>query len=132
MLCEAYKIDGVLINEFSDVDENEWYAPYVGGAFTMGCIKGENGIFRPNDSITREDAAVIAYRFSADNITDNGTAHFADYNDIADYAKNAVNVLSKAKIINGFTDGSFKPKANTTRAEAAKIIYEIMKVVGRL
>lgn len=132
MLCEAYKIDGVLINEFSDVDENEWYAPYVGGAFTMGCIKGENGIFRPNDSITREDAAVIAYRFSADNITDNGTAQFADYNDIADYAKNAVNVLSKAKIINGFTDGSFKPKANTTRAEAAKIIYEIMKAVGRL
>lgn len=51
---------------------------------------------------------------------------FNDENEIDEYAKEAVAALSKAKIING-DNGNFRPKSYATRAEAAKIVYEIIK-----
>jgi len=51
---------------------------------------------------------------------------FTDANDIQAWATDAVTAMQKAGIINGMGDGTFAPNANATRAQAAKIIYEIL------
>ena len=73
--------------------------------------------------ISRQDIAVILHRTIKDTT---GTAQFADNGEIADYAKDAVGALSGLKILNGFEDGSFKPNASCTRAQAAVIIYNYL------
>ena len=81
------------------------------------------------ENISREDMAVIASRLiellnikKAEN-----KVEFSDKNDIADYAAEAVDILSGLGIINGMGDGTFSPKTNVTRAQGAKVIYELLK-----
>ena len=52
---------------------------------------------------------------------------FSDINDVSDYAIEAVKKLSGIGIINGYDDGTFKPQNTANRAEAAKIIYAVIK-----
>ena len=47
---------------------------------------------------------------------------FTDSSQIADYAVSAVTYMNEKKIVNGFTDGSFKPYDICSRAQCAKII----------
>jgi len=51
---------------------------------------------------------------------------FKDADAVSDYATEAVGILLNAKIINGFTDGTFKPNNSITRAETAKIVYSVI------
>ena len=53
---------------------------------------------------------------------------FADDADVADYANEAVYALKNAEVINGKGEGMFAPKANCTRAEAAKMIYGLLEL----
>jgi hypothetical protein len=54
-------------------------------------------------------------------------SQFNDGSIISDYAKEAVNTLSGAGVINGFADGTFKPNDPLTRAQTAKIVYSVIK-----
>ena len=53
---------------------------------------------------------------------------FIDADSISDYANDAVRALVDLKIIKGYEDGTFKPRSNVTRAEAAKLIREFIYV----
>lgn len=112
---------------FNDVNPSSWYAPTVCAAKSAGIIFGDdNNNFNPDDNISRQDMATILYR--AYNIRNDGVAgEFTDHNEISDYAKDAVSALSGKGIINGMGDGSFAPLANATRAQAAQVIYKIIK-----
>jgi len=112
---------------FADVKEGDWYYQYVEAALNFKIITGDgNGNFRPNDLITREDICVILSRVSsAKNAA--MTELFYDDAEISDYAKNAVYVMKETGIVNGIGDNLFAPKANATRAMAAKIIYGLVK-----
>ncbi len=111
--------------EFSDVSDDSWYVGYIGWAASNGIVNGVGeGLFEPDSIITREDVCVIIVR-----VTDNkntASTHddisFTDANEISDYALNDVNTLKQSEIINGYDDGSFRPKAGVTRAEVSKII----------
>ena len=112
---------------FSDVNENDWFAPFVASAAKSGFINGSDGSFRPNDNITREDAALIIYRMlTAIGKKPSGYKSFADRNDISDYAKDAVLALGSAKIVQGSGENMFLPKNNITRAEAAQLLYNVL------
>lgn len=112
---------------FTDVEENEWYAPYIAAAYKGGVVLGaEDGAFYPNASITREDMATILYRALGVKAQDGASLKFIDANSVSDYAKEAVSFLASKKIINGFEDGSFGPKKNATRAETAVMVYNSM------
>lgn len=82
--------------------------------------------------ISREDMAYIAFkaiRLFDESEINIKSEKFADDNDIADYAKEAVYYLKDLGIINGRGDNLFEPKGTATRAEAAKIIYNVsMKI----
>ena len=116
---------------FYDVDEGMWYAPYAITASKLGIVSGMgNGCFGIGESITRQDAALILYRclenLSADCKPVRNANVFADDDNISEYAKEAVYHLYKCNVINGMTETGFAPLEPLTRAQAAKLIYEII------
>ena len=116
-------------NVFSDVDDNMWYAPYVKTAYEKKIIQGiGDGRFGIGSNITRQDMAVIAANVSG--LNGKPKKRFIDEAEISAYALDAVNALSAAGIINGDENFAFNPKNNSTRAEAAKIVYELYKYMN--
>ncbi len=119
---------------FADVDESEWYAPYIKAACDAGIIKGySNGKFGVGDYITREDVATILYR--AANVKNiqlkvEISGKFDDAEEISEYAQNSVGVLKSNEIISGVGENIFAPKLNTNRAEAAVMIYRLFTFGG--
>ena len=119
-------------NGFSDVESGSWYEKYVAVAVSMEIVNGiADGIFGTGTYITRQDAAVMLYRTLKITETELKKVHtlvdIADFDEISDYAREAVDSLTRDGIVSGFEDGSFRPGENLTRAEAAKIIYECIK-----
>lgn len=119
-------------DEFADVSENDWYYSFVAAAYNNGIINGyDNGTFGSSDNITRQDMAVIIYRaakaagIEIDEV--NEAKNFDDNDFIAAYAREAIDTLVKAGVINGISETEFAPAANATRAQAAKMIYEFVK-----
>lgn len=112
--------------KFADADPDAWYAPYVEKAYEMGLVKGisdsEFGIGR---YISREDMCVIvASAANLNNGDESAPNVFADYGDIADYARASVFAMKERGLVSGKPGGVFDPKGTATRAEAAKILYE--------
>ena len=126
MLGETENISG---DSFSDVNANEWYAPYVAMAKESGIVNGVSETeFGVGQNITREQMATMIYRAGLlIGYKSDGTAKtFSDSDKISDYAKDAVDALTAGGVINGMADGSFAPSATATRAEAACMIYNMM------
>jgi len=113
---------------FSDVESGAWYASYVLWASENGIVNGiGDGRFGIGDAITREQMAVMTVKMLEylGKSYENGSVSFADEASVSDYAKEAVGKMVKAGILSGMPDGTFAPKANLTRAQAAKVIYMV-------
>ncbi|MBP3361479.1 MAG: S-layer homology domain-containing protein [Clostridia bacterium] len=123
MTVEAFGLSGNAELTFKDVSKTDWYYNAVSTACGCGLINGvSKEAFCPNEYITRQDAAVILNRVIEKNIQpDSGNLNFADYDEISDYARDAVMKLTASGIISGM-DGSFKPKDGTTRGQAAVLL----------
>ncbi|MBR5504940.1 MAG: S-layer homology domain-containing protein [Clostridia bacterium] len=120
---------GISVNgataDFADADKGAWYYPYISAAANGGIVNGVgNGVFGVGMNITRQDIATIACRAMGITASD-ALVTFSDEASIADYAKDGVAALASHGIISGMGDGSFAPTANATRAQAAKILYEL-------
>lgn len=125
ILVSAFNIDGGEKISFSDVTHDSWYAPFIEKA--SGFVTGNgDGTFKPDDFISRQDIAVMLCRIMNASAGEEKLT-FSDSGDISDYAKSAVAALYEKGAINGKEDGKFYPLANLTRAECAKLIYEIIK-----
>lgn len=118
--------------DFTDVDIDNWAYSYIASAAKYGIVNGVgDGVFGANNQISREDAAVILLRCvdaingQLDSVRED--AAFVDYDDVADYAKEAVSILYKAGVIDGMDANSFAPKNNITRAQAVKLLYVLTK-----
>ncbi len=110
-------------SKFSDVAEDDWYAPYVSTALDAGIINGTTETaFSPNDNITREQIAAIVGRYLG--ASSQAAVSYSDAAAIEDYALPYVAALSERGILTG-SDGMFNPKSPATRAEAAAIADRI-------
>jgi transglutaminase-like putative cysteine protease len=110
---------------FKDIKDNSAYADYIKTAAAYKLIIGNQGYFKPDDRITRQDAAAIMQRAITLLDVDEGLLLepvFADSNQIATYAKDAVKLIYNLQIMTGKPGNLFEPKSYTTRAEAAKIL----------
>ena len=116
-------------DNFADTDKSAWYSPYLAVAQECGLAFGrEDGSFGVGEVLTRQDMAVLAARVLGS--TERGySAEFDDEGEISDYARNSVAILCGLKVMNGMGDGNFAPKETATRAQAAKVIYEIAKLL---
>lgn len=109
--------------EFTDVSERDWFYDYVSFAQFSGFIRGyDDGTFRPNAPINRAEAVLIIMRISEDGITSYKEEDVKFYDvPVSTWYTYAVVNASKKGIIQGYTDGSFKPDNNMTRAEMAVV-----------
>ena len=114
-------------SKFEDCTADDWFTPYVIAASEAGYVNGvDDTHFNPNDQITRQDVCTILGR--ALNLAETADAGFSDAAEIADYADQYVKAFVALGIVNGYEDGTFRPEAPATRAEAAKIIYGIVQL----
>lgn len=103
--------------KFTDVNENDWYYNELQIAVNKGYINGyEDNTFRPNNQITRQEAASIISNIL--KISGDGNLDFADKDSIGDWAKSSVDALNDNNIMGGYEDNTFRPNNNMTRAEA--------------
>lgn len=119
---------------FSDVKSENWFAPYVNWAAENDITKGySDGTFRPNQPVTRAEAASLVVRFSnttgaSDLNFVNDKVKFSDDKKIADWAKENIYICQQAGIFGGYEDGSFRGGNNILRCEAAAVICRLLAI----
>ena len=128
LIVRAFGFEGEVAS-FADVPANAYYAEPVGIAKTLGIVGGVNeSDFAPTAEITRQDMMVIVARAldKAGYVLDaSDSPAFSDTSEVADYAKDAVQMLTASGIIAG-SNGKINPKGKTTRAEVAVILDPIL------
>jgi hypothetical protein len=125
------KADNSMSASFDDVIASDYFFNAVSIARSVGITDGANGNqFLPNEPISRQDLMVMTVRALqlANKIVPSGEAKvldsFTDHADIADYANASVATLVAQGIVSG--DGArLRPTNSMTRAEAAKLLYEM-------
>ncbi|MEK5447725.1 S-layer homology domain-containing protein [Paenibacillus sp. FSL R7-0331] len=122
---------------FGDVSPDAWYAGAVEAASEYGLITGfEDGSFRPNDPITREQAMVIiakamkltglAERTGAADAAEL-LAGFQDAGSVGSWAKDGLALAFRAGLITGRSGNKLDAKSNVTRAEVAVLIQRLLQ-----
>ena len=132
MLLEAVGTEYANVeNTFADVDNSAWYAKYVLNAKKIGIVNGVSDVeFGIGENITRQDMAVMISRTIEKFYIDVSFAvvdAFDDSDVISDYAKKSVNAMKSIGLIEGYNN-KFRPIDNLTRAEAAKVISELIDI----
>jgi hypothetical protein len=123
----SYKDSG-----FSDVTQGQYYTAYAEWAKANGIVNGVgDNMFAPNGNVSRQDFAVILSRYAKlSKLNIKATRQsivFFDGEDIADYAKQAVQELYRGEIINGVGAAAFNPTGNATRAEVAAMLRRFIE-----
>lgn len=116
---------------FSDVSADAWYAAAVNWAAANGIVNGVgDNRFAPDDNITREQMAVILHNFAKTvdmELPQKREGDFADHADISPWAKEAVDAMYAAEVLNGKGGNNFDPKGNATRAEVATMFMNFLE-----
>lgn len=129
LVTVLYRLSGAPKAEsaaFTDVAAGTWYADAIAWAAKNGVVTGYNGIFAPNDAVTREQAAAIFQRFaklqgrSTDSVDTLGS--FSDAAAVSAWAKDAMGWAVSSALINGTDSGQLAPQAGATRAQMAVIL----------
>lgn len=133
-----YRIEGeptAGATKFGDVEKGSYYENAVAWAEENSVVMGISETeFAPHSNITREQMAAIIYRyasFKGYDLGTNGALSFTDSEEISEYAKESVKWLTENEIIFGYTDGSFGPKDNSTRAQAAAVFMRMLQNLNK-
>lgn len=128
LLNNAMKNNDTIHVDLKDIKSSDWYYNQIEKAVAVGYFSGyEDNTFRPNNPITRQEVAkVISSAITTGDIDGDGATILNDYNLIQDWAKNSVNIAYNKSYIMGYPNKMYMPSKALTRAEAVKIIYEIL------
>ncbi|WP_424768951.1 immunoglobulin-like domain-containing protein [Paenibacillus sp. sgz302251] len=108
---------------YTDVSSTNWSADEIAAVTKADMMNGyPDGTFRPKQPITREEMASLAARLK--QVEGNGADRFLDIS--TSWARDAINAANQAGLITGYTDGTFRPKANTTRAETVTLFNRLL------
>lgn len=112
---------------FVDVPYGAWYYQDVAKAVRASYVKGFNdGTFKPGQSITRQEAAVMIAKIIPTYGYSGRLQNYPDYRSIGSWANDALSKVNGKGYINGYSDGKMHPLDPLTRAQAAKIIGDIL------
>lgn len=116
--------------DFTDVSSTNQFSTFIATLAEKGIINGfPDGTFRPKDNVTRGQAAIMISK--AFGLT--SAMHIEDFKDtVGHYASKQILTLNSHGIINGYSDGTFRPNASVTRAEISKMISFAMEVAEGL
>lgn len=109
---------------FSDVSNIHWFAPAVIWGYENGVVTGhDDGTFKPDMAITRQDMVVLLYRYLGSPATkENLLNRYGDAAQVSSYARNAVEWALENGILNGYEDATIHPQNEINRAELAAIM----------
>lgn len=112
---------------FTDVNNGAWYAEAVQWAADQDIIAGlSDGSFAPDEAVTREQLAVMLYRYAGKpDVSEGAMNRFTDSGSVSDWAGDAVNWAVSVGIINGY-DGRLNPQGDATRAEIAQMLMNFV------
>ncbi len=128
LLVRAFELTSDDTTNFDDVLSSDYFASELAIARNTGIVNGiGDNKYAPRNTITRQDMMVIVYRALTKlgvelEIAD---VEYEDFEDVADYAKDAVKALITAGLVNG-KSGKIAPTDYTTRAEVAVLIKRIL------
>ena len=110
-------------NGFSDVSDGQWHNKAISTMAKLGIVKGRRADrFDPDASITRAEFAAICARFSTKPVENSGS--FSDIS--GHWAENEIERAAAFGWISGYPDGTFRPDARITRAEAMTMINRVL------
>ena len=119
---------------FSDVETGTWYTDAVAWAAQNGIVNGVSDTqFAPGDDITREQLAVILYRYATYQGYDvSQRADLSGFVDgtISTYAQEALSWASAQGLVLGFEDDSLRPQGNASRAQIAAVLMRFCQTVA--
>lgn len=118
--------------DFKDVELDSWYGKYVAWAAANDIVKGYGETFGVNDSITREQMAVLFIRFAGYmdiELNDGTEVEFSDAATISDWAREAVEKTASAGLMQG-AYGAFDPRGTATRAQVAQVFARFVDTIG--
>lgn len=121
---------------FPDVTASDWFAAAVSWVSSQNYMSGySNGRFGPNDSITREQLAVILYRYAqAKGYNVTGSAElsgFVDAASVSDWSADAVRWAVSVGLLSGKSGSRLDPAGSATRAEVAQILMNFATKVAK-
>ncbi|WP_409345211.1 Ig-like domain-containing protein [Paenibacillus sp. MBLB4367] len=125
---------------FSDVKSSDWYSSAVYTTYAHRLISGlDDGTFRPNDKITREQAMVILSKAMAitglkakllEQSADSTLRPFEDAAGVSSWAQSSVADNVQAGIVFGRNGAALAPKGYMTRAEVASMMQRLLQKSG--
>ncbi len=108
---------------FTDVRSGDWYAQDIDIAYNMGYFKGTSPTTAsPLAPVTREQAAVLLTRNLMLQETVGETLGFSDSRTLAEWSRGLIGAAAANGVINGYADGSFRPRNNISRGEVAAML----------
>lgn len=120
-------------NPFTDVKAGKWYTDAVLWAMDKKLVTGyPDGTFKPDQTITREQAAVILQKYTEIHLgsdpedDDNSLARFSDGNTVSRYAREAMEWAVEQEIFSGTGNGKLEPKGVVTRAQLAVVLNQML------
>lgn len=130
MLVKFFDLaDPAALSRFTDVKTGAWYYSAIASAEKLGIVQGKNnGTFGTHDLMTRQEMAVLLHRalvasgYTLQQSVASAPA-FADQADIAAYAQQSVETLKQAEVLDAGVNGSYGPKTQVNRTEAAVLLY---------
>ena len=121
------------VSAFGDVAANRYYSGAIEWAAEKEIVNGVGGgLFAPYRSITRQDLAVMLYRFvnaMGCELSAGESRTYTDEAAISAYAADAVRFVASTGLFAGYQDGSFRPKATATRAQTAVIVMRLAQLL---
>ncbi|MEK3885293.1 S-layer homology domain-containing protein [Paenibacillus sp. PL2-23] len=126
------------MSDFLDVEDEAHYAGAVARAQEFGLIEGyQDGTFRPDQTITRQEAMVILTRafklaglsteWTSSEDPESNLAMFADRDTIAAWAKPAAATMVRHQLAMGNGGFELMPEKELTRAETAALVQRLLK-----
>ena len=112
---------------FGDVAAGQWYTGSIEWANANGIVAGYgNGLFGPDDDVTREQLAVIMRNYAGfkgiDTDAEAYAGEFSDADSVSEWARGAMMWANAQGLILGRTQSALAPDGTATRAEAAAIL----------
>ncbi len=123
MINRAYGYSRKAGTPFTDVSSFKWYADDIDIAYNAGYFKGTSSTTAsPESNVTREQAAVFLARNLMLQETVGETLGFSDTRTLSEWSRGLIGAAVKEGVLNGYSDGSFKPANNITRGEVAAML----------
>lgn len=123
---------------FPDVKPDDWYGPYVCWAAAGGIVNGyDDGSFRPNDPISREQMALMMQRYAAylnvelETVNTQGEPYL-DQDAVSDWALDAVLRARDTGLMTGREGNLFEPAGTANRGEICAVAWRFAEKAGIL